>query len=184
MDRATKNIISTVNMYNGYYRFKLVPNTNTELVGITTNSYQLANAKFDANGQKLSLNETYPSGNINARIFELFPDGQNFITSMEGMIYTKDLVSVVLLPHGNHEYSDFAFNASGSVIYTSCGNSKTIVAYSMPGYSELKQFQTKGYPYFIFADNNTLICLSNTSREYYTYSSPADYIIEKIPMSK
>jgi hypothetical protein len=184
IDRASKVVISASTGYYGSIRFKKIPGSNTELLGIMTNSYYMMNESFDANGNWLNEKQVSATSNADPEIFELFPDGQKFITANEGTIYTKDLDYVIRLPYGTHQFSDFAFNDAGSIIYASCSNSKAIISYSLLGYSELHQFPTKGYPNFIFTDNNTLICLSNTENNYYYGYGTPDYIIEKLPMTK
>jgi hypothetical protein len=181
IDRATKSVLSTINDID-YMRPELVPGSNTKIFGITTYG-GIYYFKFDANGQNITENENSTEYSTDYHSFEIFPDGQHFITSDNGSIFDTNLNFVVQLPYGNYQYSGFAFNQTASNILASCGNYKYIVAYSNPGYTELQTYNTLGYPAFIFNDNNTIISLSSTTS--YSYDGYGNnYIIESIPLTK
>ncbi|MCX6247566.1 MAG: hypothetical protein NTW10_07520 [Bacteroidetes bacterium] len=185
IDRATKSVITTINSID-YMRPKMIPGSNTKLFGVSSSyssSGDIYYFEFDANGNKIVQNYNYSSNPTDFHAFEVFPDGQHFITSSYGAIYASDLSYVLQLPYGDYEFSGFAFDATSSQVLAGCRNYKNIVAYAIPGYTELKTYSTLGYPAFIFNDNNTLISLSSTT-SFSSYSYGRDFIIEKVPLSK
>jgi len=184
IDRATKSVISTIsNLY--YMRPKLVPGSNTKIFGVASSyssSGDLYSFEFDASGNVLNHSENYVDYPSDYHSFEIFPDGQHFITSEYGAIYASDLSYVVQLPYGDYNYSGFAFSGSASKIVAGCNNYKDIITYSNPGYSELQAYQTQGYPAFIFNDNDTIISLSSTTIYNY-YNEGYNFLIEAIPLT-
>jgi hypothetical protein len=183
IDRATKSVITTVNDLN-YIRPKLIPGSNTKIIGVSSSSSgYLYFFEFDDNGILKSQNEDYVSYPSDYHSFEIFPDGQHFITSQYGAVYTSDLSYVIQLPYGNYNYSGFAFNAASSQILAGCSNYKSIVSYANPGYTEQTVYHTAGYPAFIFTDNNSIVSLSSsTSFSYYGYGR--DFVIETVNLKK
>jgi len=182
LDRSSKSVIATINNTEYLMHLKLVPGSNTKLFGI--GSYDVFSFEFDANGAYVSWNTANSDyGYSNARAFGIFPDGQYFITSNVGAIYTGALTMVQLLPYGNYQYSGFTFNSPFTKILAGCSNYKNIVEYSYPGYSEQQTYHCIGYPMSIFIDNNNVISLSSIYSDPY-YGEASNYIIETIPMSK
>lgn len=185
-DRATKTQLSTTSNNLENMRPKLVPGSTTKILGISSDSYSsgdLYSFEFNASGQLLNNNYEYVDYPADYHFFQIFPDGQHFVTSAYGTIFKSDLSYVVQLPYGNYNYADFTFNQGGTRILAGCSNYKKIVAYANPGYTEMQSYPTSGYPVFIFNDNNTIISLSSTTLyNYYGYSY--SFIIEKIPISK
>jgi hypothetical protein len=185
IDRATKSVITTVNDLN-YVRPRLIPGSNTKILGVSSSSSSsgyLYSFEFDANGILKSQDENYVSYPSDYHSFEIFPDGQHFITSQYGAIYTGALSYVIQLPYGNYNYSGFAFDSAASQILAGCRNYKNIVSYTNPGYTEQTTYHTSGYPAFIFTDNNSIISLSSsTSFSYYGYGH--DFVIETIDLKK
>jgi hypothetical protein len=162
-------------------RLRLVPGSTTKIFGIGSSS--LYALEFDASGNLLNVNYDYASYSADYHSFQVFPDGQHFITSDYGSIYTSSLSYLLQLPHGDYEYSDFTFDQNASKIIAACRNYKCFVAYANPGYTELKTYNTVGYPVFIFYDNNSIISLSSTIPfDYYEYNY--NFLIESIPLNK
>ena len=185
-DRITKNVLSTNTLYDNL-RLKLVQNSNTFLFGVPVSSsyYNLSSLEFDSNGQLIEILNHNSNHPLSADIFRVFPAGQLMITGNKGNIFDKDLEYKISLPYGSYEFSDFAINNSETIIYASSGNYKSVISYSYPDCSQIREYQTKGYPKYVFLRDNMLICLSRTTPiDYYPSYYPSDYILEKIPLTK
>ena len=182
IDRTTKTVISTINNVENSMHLKMIPGSTTKLFGIS--SYDVYAFEFDANGNYVSWNMANSNyGSSDSRAFGIFPDGQYFITSNTGAIYSGALAMIQQLPYGNYQYSGFTFNSPFTQILASCSNYKNIIVYNYPGYSEQQTYHCMGYPMAIFIDNANIISLS--SLYSYPYSGdPANYLVESIPMSK
>jgi len=179
-DRAGKNLITRTGITEGPEHIALVPGSNTKLFGI--GSYWLFSFEYDANGHYVSWSDVnYSSSSYTYRAFETFPNGQGFITSKTGSVYSNSLNLVQNLPYGNNEYSAFTFNSPLTSVLAGCSNYKHVIEYSCPGYSEIHTYPCNGYPAAIFIDNVNLIILSSADN-YSSYGYPADYYLESIPL--
>jgi hypothetical protein len=117
------------------------------------------------------------------RCFEPLPNGQGFITSTNGSIYSNSMTLVQNLPYGNYQYSSFTFNSPFTSIFAGCSNYQNIVEYSYPGYSEKYTYRCIGYPTAVFIDGTNLISLSSVYSSSY-YDDSGQYYIETVPLSK
>jgi hypothetical protein len=177
-DRATKNLVGRT----GYWdRTRLLPleGTAVEMIDLTLSLIPvgLFYYQFSPEGIPLSKKEDSYHGDyaMDANIVRSFPDGSRFITSSSGTIFNKSLVfDRYVKQYGN--YSDFAFNEDGSLIYAAVGSQKKIDVITYPSTTTISSYPTAFYPYKIFRDGNTLVCVSNAySQQQKTY-----LFIEKI----
>jgi hypothetical protein len=179
-DRATKNLVSRTG-YNDRTRLVPLDGTSIEMVDLTLNlmPVDLSYYQFSPAGIPLAKKEDTYHGDylMDARIVRSFPDGSKFITSSSGTIFNKSLVfDRYIKQHGN--YSDFAFNNDGSIIYAAKAFEKKIDVVSYPATTTTSSYTTAFYPYKIFRDGNTLICVSRTFiNQQFSY-----LLIEKIDL--
>lgn len=116
--------------------------------------------KFDGNGNTISQKNAttiapYPS----LAIFEVFPDGNRFITNDKGSIYSKDLVYETALPQGNATFASFCFDNGRAQILAAC-SLKQIQAYSLNDCQLEKTIKTQGIPFKVFSADGSVICVS------------------------
>ena len=181
-DRAGKSLITHTGLNERPEHLVLVAGSNTKLFGI--GSSWLFSFEYDANGHYVSWNDAnYNTSSYTYQAFETFPNGQGFITSKTGSVYSNSLNLVQNLPYGNNEYSAFAFNSPLTSLFAGCSNYKHVVEYSCPGYSELHTYSCKGYPAAVFFDAGNLVVLSSVYGSSW-YGDPADYYLESIPLGK
>ena len=180
-DRAGKNLITFTGLNTeGPEHLALVPGSNTRLFGI--GDYYLYSFEYDANGHYISWNAVnYSAYSYTYQAFETFPNGQGFITSKTGAVYSNSLNLVQNLPYGDNEYSAFTFNSPLTSLFAGCSNYKHVIEYSCPGYSELRTYPCNGYPAAVFFDAGNLDVLSSVYSSYW-YGDPADYYLESIPL--
>jgi hypothetical protein len=165
-NRATKNLIGRTG-YRDKLQLLFLKGTSTEIVGVKVNddtTNRLSYYQFSAAGLPLlKTQDTVRRDYLHANPEGLrsFPDGKKFITSYKGAIFSKQLVlEQYLKPDGT--YSDYAFNDDGSVIYAADIYKRRIDVINYPAGNVVKSYPTNMYPYKIFRDGNTLICLSIT----------------------
>jgi hypothetical protein len=172
--RATKAQIVEAPV-NTIGRIKLIPNTNSQLVGIcgSTEIYRLL---FNSGGGYVSFKWLSPvSSAISPSIVEMFPNGTEFITSSFGSIYDTSLTYVATLPHGNVSYTSFDFDTTDQLIYAGC-TTKTILSYSMNTYILANTINTQGYPAKVFYNNGAVLSVStNYEPQPYAGSSATVY---------
>jgi hypothetical protein len=161
-DRASKTLTARTGFRD---RTRLVPleATSVEIIELTLDPspVDLAYYQFSATGVLISKKQGYGSYMTDSRIVRSFPDGSKFITSLSGTIFYKSLVfDRSLKEHAN--YSDFAFNADGSIIYASIGLEQKINVITYPAATTISSYATSFYPYKIFRDGNALVCVSKT----------------------
>lgn len=165
-DRATKDLVGRTGYWNGTRLMKL-EGTSVEMIDLTINliPIDLSYYQFSAAGVPLIKKEDPYHGDyrMDANIVRSFPDGSKFITSSSGTIFNKSLVFDRYIKQYGDSYSDFAFNADGSLIYAAYGTQKKIDAVIYPDATTVKSYATAFYPYKIFRDGNSLICVSKTN---------------------
>lgn len=146
-------------IYEG--RLKIIPNKNG-MISIENNAIEYF--KFDENGRITKNKKREPDGNENyyQRIFSISPNGEYFITSWNGTIYSaeEDMNYLGKLPGGNVQYIDFAFSDDGSTIYAASESSKLIHVYTYPNIKLEKTIKTKGYPAKLFKKQDKLFIIS------------------------
>ena len=177
-DRATKNLEGRT----GYWeRTRLIPleGTNVEMIDLTSNliPVDLCYFEFTPSGTPVSKKQDPYHGDysLDANIVRSFPDGSKLITSGSGTIFHKSLVfDRYIKQYGN--YSDFAFNDDGSLIYAAVGPEKKIDVVSYPSTTTISSYPTNFYPYKIFRKDNTLICVGKA----YIHQQMNYLFIEKI----
>lgn len=178
-DRATKNLMGRT----GYWdRTRLLPleGTTAEMIDITINLMptSLGYYQFSPDGVPVIKKEDPYHGDytMNADIVRSFPDGSKFITSSSGTIFNKSLTfDRYLKQYGN--YSDFAFNSNGSIIYAAYKSEKKIDVVTYPATTTIRSYTTSFYPYKIFRDGDTLICVGKPSVGYQQFSY---LLVEKV----
>jgi hypothetical protein len=177
-DRAKKNIIGRT----GYWdrtRLMQLEGTSVEMIDLTINlsPIDLSYYQFSAAGVPLVKKQDSYHGDysMDANIVRSFPDGSKFITSSSGTIFNKSLsFDRYVKQYGS--YSDFAFNTDGSIIYAAYGAQKKIEVVTYPATTTVSSYATAFYPYKIFRDGNSLICISKT----YTNQQLNYLLVEKI----
>lgn len=99
---------------------------------------------------------------LDPRRFRLSPDGQYFITSSSGAIYTagRDLTYLGQLPRGSLQFSDFAFDDDGGRIYCGTDNDAGVRVYSYPDLAFVRSLRARGFPEFLFHKGDRLISIS------------------------
>jgi hypothetical protein len=179
-DRATKGLIGRAGYWNRT-RLILLENTAVEMIDLTLNlsPVDLSYYQFSAAGVPLINKQDQYHGDylMDAGIVRSFPDGSKFITSSSGTIFNKSLVfDRYIKQYGG--YSDFAFNADGSLIYAAYGTQQKIDAVTYPGATTINSYSTAFYPYKIFRDGNSLICINKT----YVNQQMTYLLVEKISL--
>jgi len=172
-DRATKQLVGRT----GYWdrtRLVYLEGSSVELIDLTMgdlNYYQ-----FTPAGVPTKMDDSYYGGyQLDVNIVRSFPDGSRFITSSSGTIFNRSLVfDRYINQYGN--YSDFAFNADGSIIYAAYANQKKIDVVTYPATTTINSYTTAFPPYKIFRDGNSLICLGRT----YINQQMTYLLVEKI----
>ena len=159
--RNTKTQISQKDLYLFAPRMKLIPGTNSKFLGVDEDNSIAFNMSFDAMGdydstRQLFENSHYPG----AQTFAMYADGSSFISGARGNIFNSDLSFKSSLQSGNLTFIYFDLNDAGRVIYGAIYNNKMIQGYSMDNYQLSRTINTQGYPFNIFYDNGSVICLS------------------------
>ena len=179
-DRATKSVIGRTG-YWSQTRLLQLEGTSVEIIDLSINLIptDLSYYQFSPSGMLITKKQDTYHGDfsMNASVVRSFPDGSKFITSSSGTIFHKSLIfDRHVNQYGN--YSDFAFNNDGSTIYAAIGSQKKIDAITYPALSNIRSYSTSFYPYKIFRDGNTMICISKT----YTFQQMTYLLIEKITL--
>ncbi|AZA55277.1 hypothetical protein [Chryseobacterium sp. G0201] len=180
-DRASKQLVST----NGSYQFgriKKIANTSSSFFFITTNvsPTNLIRFNYNTNGTFINKFEDSYHGNhpLNHRIFEALPNGNGFLTAMEGAIYNSNLVFTGQLPSGNSGLSSFDFDSNNIIAGT---DKKTIEFYNLSSYAKVNSINTERYPFKVFNYGNKVVSLSSTNTFNINSSyaePPANVIVE------
>jgi hypothetical protein len=177
-DRATKSFIGRT----GYWdrtRLLQLEGSSVEMIDITLNLLpsNLAYYQFSADGVPIYKKEDSYHGDfpMDPGIVRSFPDGSKIITSSSGTIFNKSLIfDRYLKQYGN--YSDFAFNGDGSIIYAANPLQRKIDVVTYPATTTISSYATAFSPYKIFRDGNSLICISKT----YTNQQMTYLLVEKV----
>lgn len=169
VNRSSKNIISQTGEWNGV-RLKKIANTSTDILAMSMfiSPIDVDYYSFNTDGTlKYHKDDTYHGTyELDFAIYEMFPNGNKFITGSGGSIYSKDMVFEATLPRGNLSFLGYGFDENGQVIYAG-SKTKTVEAYSLSGYTHLRSYKTNLYPRYIFKDGNHLLCLSSPSNNNY-----------------
>jgi hypothetical protein len=186
-NRASKSLVAETGDWNAT-RFKRVPNTTTDLLEITLNigpTDQHAYS-FTAEGRPNGhyADRYHGDYQIDANIFEIFPNGRKYITSSLGTIFSKEMVYEASLPKGNLSFTSFDFDAAGQVIYAGT-TSKSVEVYTSTGYVHQRSLKTKAYPYRVFLDgSNGVLCVSSVTPlamiNSYSAYPPSQLVIEQL----
>lgn len=177
-DRATKDFIGRTGFWD-QTRLLQLEGTSVEMIDLTINliPVDLSYYQFSATGVPLVRKQDSYHGDylMDANIVRSFPDGSKFITSSSGTIFNKSLIfDRYVKQYGG--YSDFAFNADGSIIYAAYASQKKIDVVTYPATTTISSYATAFYPYKIFRDGNSLVCVSKTfTDQQFTY-----LLVEKI----
>ncbi|WP_257657041.1 YncE family protein [Parapedobacter lycopersici] len=164
-NRITKQFISEA-AGDGFARLKKIPDSNTKLLAITLNVSPVQLHYYQFDNQELIEGNAYDlyheNYDIDASIFEFFPDGKKYISSSNGAIYNIDLSRDKYLPRGDLQFRGFAFNQQGDLIY-GASTTKSIEVYSAQGLEHIKSIPTKAYPFKIFVTDDAVISLGLAS---------------------
>jgi hypothetical protein len=163
-DRATKNLMGRT----GYWdqtRLIQLEGSSVEMIDLSIHliPIDLCYYQFSPAGVPLLKKQDSYHGDylMDPSIVRSFPDGSKFITSSSGTIFNKTLIfDRYIKQYGG--YSDFGFNNDGSIIYAAMGSQKKIEAISYPTMTTVTDYTTNQYPYKIFRDGNSLVCVTKT----------------------
>lgn len=186
-NRSDNSLIARTGI-NSNTRLLYLEGSNTELVDVTLNTIptDLCHYYFDVNGNALASHADQYHGNysMSPQILRSFPKGELFITASQGNIFNKSLVYQKSLSNNyyNGDYSDFAFNDKGSVIYAANAASQKIESKSYPQLEEQQSYSTSFFPYKIFKAGNELICISTTEKIFDPYYNYSYFTVEKIKL--
>lgn len=166
--RATKNLIGRTG-FQANTRLLFLEGTSTEMVDIKTDNAitgQISYYQFSTTGVPILKKQdtSHSDYRVTPVAARSFPDGNRFITSYSGTVFNKSLAFEKYLKY-NGSYADYAFNDDGSVIYAADIYQKKIDVINYAAGNVVKSYPTTMYPYRIFRDGNTLICLSITAKD-------------------
>jgi hypothetical protein len=172
-DRATKSLIGRTG-YGGYTRLLFLEGTSVEMIDLA--SRNLYYYQFSPTGVPQSAKKDFYASDyqLDPDMVRSFPDGSKFITSAWGTIFNKSLVFDRYVKEYSN-YADFAFNTDGSIIYAADAHQKKIDVVSYPATTIIRNYPTAFYPYKIFRDGNSMICVSKAS-----LSAQGFLMVEKI----
>jgi len=181
--RASKTLVSQTNDYNSITRLKRIPNTDTDLLGITANGGSSNQYySFSSKGVLLSQFQGYSNYPLDANIFELFPSSRKYLSSSSGIIYSNTLAYEASLPKGNLVYTSFYVDPAEQYIYAGT-TTKSVEVYTTNNYVQTRSIKTKAYPFRLFSNgSNGLLCVSSTtpSSNFYYYNVPSKLVIEQL----
>jgi len=146
-------------------RLRMLPN-KTEIISISTSVSPIDMEYFRFNNDATfaeHVDDQYHGDHpLNPRIFRISPDGDYAITSSSGAVYTADRNMQYLgqVQRGSLEFSDFAFDDTGEIIYAATRNRASIQIASYPSLTRSSEILTRGFPEFIFREGNRIIGLS------------------------
>lgn len=155
-DRTTKTKLSS----SGYWarrnmRLRKVPNTATDILGVSLSVTPVDQEyhQFSPAGQFLSQSEDRYHGDhpLDALLLEFFPDGDRYITGLQGGIYQRDMTHLADLGHTRADFTCFGFDPIAKVIYAGTRRS-TMEVYSMNDYTRIRSERTPLYPFKIFRE--------------------------------
>lgn len=160
------------NSYSCIYggaRLRKLPNQNT-LMAISTSisPTDMDLIFYDSQGKLTSCKEDSQHGDfpLDPNIFCVSPKGNYVLTSSSGAAYlANESMKYLGSVRGNDvlNYSDFAFNADGSVFYGATSNRQSIQIGKYPELTRINEILCKGFPYKIFVKGNNIVSLSRTA---------------------
>jgi len=114
-----------------------------------------------------SYHNDYP---LDPAIFEISSNGEYFVTSNMGAIYSTSTKMLYLGTIANdwNRFNDFAFSADGNTIYASNWRDKSIFIISHPSLV-MKEQKISGYSKYLFCRNGKLISLSMVNSELFNF---------------
>ncbi len=168
-DRQSGEIIEETGDFE-LTRIRKVPNTATDILEISLSIAPVDQDfyRFDNDGMLLEHRDDIYHGDfdLDANIFNFFPDTNYFITGRKGAIYDIDMIYQSRLPQGYLEFSSFGFNEDENIIYAGCSNERSIQKYDLNDFSQQGFIKTESYPQFIFRINQQIIIIGRSSRSY------------------
>lgn len=175
-DRTTKlKLFDTAGNYS-QFNLKLLPGSNTELIGIKGSGY-CCRFTFDANGKLQSLkSNSLTSFYIDGNAFEFLPSGDKIVAATSGTVINTNLEFYSTFPRGSLYLKSFDMNAAGKEVYCST-NEKEIHVYNSDSYMLTKRLPTLGYPIRSFYYNGILYAVSS---EYQSISDNTTCFIERL----
>jgi hypothetical protein len=185
--RATMSILGGSNNgdLDGDEILRYVPNTNNRLIAISggNSSATLKYVNFSATGVFSSFTKDKYNGiyGLSASRTQMDPNGNYFVTSSYGAVYTTDTRQEYLgrMPGGNGQFWSFAINPEGNRIYGAVLLSNKIVVAKYPDFEWMGEVSTSGYPVFVFLFNGKLVVVSST---YYWTWTNIGYGVEVKPI--
>jgi hypothetical protein len=184
-DRATKQLLAQTG-YGDVPSLLPLPGASNEMIGIRSDprnwqTTYFSYYQFNNTGNLISQNQyTHPNTYLaNAEgILRAFPDGNRFIAGCFGIVLTKSLTFEGYLNKKGY-YLDYEFNDDGSLIYAADTDNKEIDVISYPSGTVIKSYPTTLYPFRIYRDGNSLICLNGASG---VWTNPFNFIVQKIEL--
>ena len=149
-------------------RLRMLP-SKLEIISITTSVSPVDMEYFrfneDATFAEHRDDRYHGDHPLDSRIFRIAPGGAYSITSSRGAVYTADgnMEYLGQVQRGSLSFSDFAFDESGETIYAATGNRASIQVASYPALTRSSEILTRGFPAFIFRDDDRLVGLSRST---------------------
>ncbi len=150
-------------------RLRKIPGQNT-LMTISTgiSPVDMDLLFYDAKGNFTGCKDDMQHGDyaLDPSIFRVAPKGDYVLTSSLGAAYLSDNSMKYLgqISRGELTFSDFAFNADGSIFYASTTNRQSVQIGKYPELTRYNEILTRGYPIKLFVRGNQLVTLSRTSQ--------------------
>lgn len=184
--RATLSIVGGSNNsdLDGDEILRYVPNTNNRLIAISYGmNPSLKYVNFSPEGLFTSYTKDKYNGSygLAGTRFNMDPNGNFFVTSTYGAVYTTDTRQLYLgkLPGGYGQFWSFAINPEGNQIFGAVLSSKKIIVAKYPEIEFMGEINTNGLPAFVFLFNGKLVTVSST---YYWSWTNVGYGIEVKPI--
>lgn len=152
----------------GGARLRKIPNQSTLMtISTSISPTDMDLIFYDSQGKLLSCKDDSQHGDypLDPNIFCVSPKGNYVLTSASGAAYltNESMKYLGTLKGGDAlNYSDFAFNADGSVFYGATSNRQSIQIGKYPELTRTNEILCKGFPYKIFVKGNNIISLSRT----------------------
>jgi hypothetical protein len=183
--RSNKTILSKLTYYGDEnHRLRVIPGTDIELFGM--NSDEANYYVYNDAGQIVSR-KYYDPWDEEYRMsqqFIIIPGTKKIISAPLGNIFDNNISYVNGLPRGNLYYSDFLCNNSGTRLYASCSNNKSVEVYNLENLLNLESISTKGFPFRIFYNKGELIVVSVSNSTNYPYyyesTNQTSFLVERI----
>ncbi|MBO9620936.1 MAG: hypothetical protein J7539_18085 [Niabella sp.] len=178
--RAGKNLLSQSGFWYSR-RIKIIPGSETELieVAIEPSGLGLSYMSFDQAGKpvKMIKDVLTDSYSQHGKIFEMFPDGEKFISGEAGNIFNKNLQPEGRLQEINKRFGAFYIDGSSNEIYAVTAD-RGIEVFSLSTYQHLRTINTTYYPFKVFKSEGHLVVVGTLNKRDNIYMDAEKLFIE------